>query len=92
MERLPKWEPTGRSRVYLGNYHVHSGSVEFVLNIITGYISPQYHVLFDKLYPLCITRERAHSQETGKTWQRNTQILLLKKKFTLENRGIIFNP
>ena len=47
MERLYKWVPTGRSRVYLGHYHFHSGSVELVLNIITGYVSPQYHVVFD---------------------------------------------
>ena len=47
MELMSRWEPTGRSRVYLGHYHFHSGSVELVLNIITGYVSPQYHVVFD---------------------------------------------
>ena len=47
MERLSKWEPTGRSGVYLGHYYFHSGSVELVLNIRTGYVPPQYHVVFD---------------------------------------------
>ena len=47
MEWLSKWEPTGRSGVYLGHYHFNSGSVDLVLNIITGYVSPQYHVVFD---------------------------------------------
>ena len=47
MEGLPKWEPTDRSRLYLGHYPFHARSVELVLNHITRYFSPQYHVGFD---------------------------------------------
>ena len=46
MERLSEWKPTDISGVYLGHYHSHAGSVELVLHITTGYVSPQYHVIF----------------------------------------------
>ena len=42
-----KWEPTDRYGVNPGHYLFHAVSVELVLNIRTGYVSPQYHVVFD---------------------------------------------
>ena len=47
MEWVTKWEPTDRYEVYLGHYPFHSVSLKLVLNIRTGYVSPQYHVVFD---------------------------------------------
>ena len=44
----PKWEPINISGVYPGHYPFHVVSVELVLNIITGCVSPQFHVVFDK--------------------------------------------
>ena len=43
----PKWEPRSRLGIYVGHSPVHAGSVALVLNVITGHISPQYHVVFD---------------------------------------------
>ena len=43
----PKWEPRSRAGVYLGHSPCHSGNVALVLNLRTGHISPQYHVVFD---------------------------------------------
>ena len=43
----PKWSPKSRVGVYLGHSPVHAGSVALVLNLQTGHISPQYHVVFD---------------------------------------------
>ena len=42
-----KWEPRGRASVYLGHSPFHSGNDAPVLNLMTGYASPQYHVVFD---------------------------------------------
>ena len=43
----PKWEPRARAGIYLGHSPCHAGSVALVLNLRTGHISPQFHVVFD---------------------------------------------
>ena len=58
MEHLSKWEPTDRSGVNLGHYLFHAGSLELVLNIITGYVSPQYHVVFDKNFSTVVNMRK----------------------------------
>lgn len=49
-KKLPKWKKRSRVGVYLGVSPGHSTTVGRVLNIDTGYISPQYHVVFDELF------------------------------------------
>ena len=49
-KKLPKWRPRSRLGMYLGVSPGHSTTVGRVLNIDTGYVSPQYHVVFDELY------------------------------------------
>ena len=44
---IPKWTPQSRQAVYLGISPQHAGSVALVLNLKTGYISPQFHIVFD---------------------------------------------
>ena len=44
---IPKWIPCSRQAVYLGISPQHAGSVALVLNLKTGYISPQFHIVFD---------------------------------------------
>ena len=44
---IPKWTPRSRQAVYLGTSPQHAGSVALVLNLKTGYISPQFHIVFD---------------------------------------------
>lgn len=43
----PKWEPRSRIGIYLGHSPFHAGNVALVFNPTTGYVSPQYHVVFD---------------------------------------------
>eukprot|EP00957_Ditylum_brightwellii_P076868 5842871-Ditylum_brightwellii.AAC.1 len=43
----PKWNPRARAGVYLGHSPVHAGNVALVLNLQTGHVSPQYHIVFD---------------------------------------------
>ena len=43
----PKREPQSRVGVYLGHSPCHAGSVALVLNLRTGHVSPQFHVIFD---------------------------------------------
>jgi hypothetical protein len=44
---LPKWEPRSCIGVYLGQSLFHAGSLALVFNPRTGWVSPQYHVIFD---------------------------------------------
>ena len=43
----PKWEPRSHAGIYLGHSPSHAGSVALVLNLRTGHVSPQFHVVFD---------------------------------------------
>ena len=46
-QKLPRWQPRSRRGIFLGYSPVHSSSVPLVLNLDTGHISPQFHVVFD---------------------------------------------
>jgi len=45
--KIPRWDPRARVGVYLGHSTQHAGNIALVLNIMTGHISPQYHLVFD---------------------------------------------
>ena len=44
---VPKWDPQSRLGIYLGRSPSHAGNVALVINPNTGWVSPQYHVVFD---------------------------------------------
>ena len=44
---IPKWESRSRQGMFVGFSSDHSSLVPLVLNLETGNISPQYHVIFD---------------------------------------------
>jgi hypothetical protein len=46
-KKLPCWQPRSRRGLFLGYSPHHSSDVPLVLNLQTGSISPQFHVVFD---------------------------------------------
>ena len=46
-KKLPRWEPRSRRGVFVGLSTIHSSEVPLVLNLTTGSITTQYHVVFD---------------------------------------------
>ena len=46
----PKWDARSRAGIYLGQLPIHNRNVALVLNIHTGYVSPQFHVKFDESF------------------------------------------
>ena len=48
--KLPKWQPRSRRGAFVGFSRVHSSDVPLILNLKTGYISPQYHLVFDDTF------------------------------------------
>ena len=49
-KKLPRWEPRSRRGIFVGFSPNHSSDVPLVLNLKTGHISPQYHVVFDDTF------------------------------------------
>lgn len=47
---IPKWEPKSNAGVYLGHSPEHSSDVALVLDLNTGLVSPQFHVVFDDTF------------------------------------------
>jgi hypothetical protein len=47
-KKIPKWNPRACLGLFLGFSNLHWSQVPLVLNIATGHISPQFHVIFDK--------------------------------------------
>jgi hypothetical protein len=45
--KIPRWEPRSRVGVYLGHSPYHANNVALILNLSTGHVSPQYHVVYD---------------------------------------------
>jgi hypothetical protein len=46
-KKIPRWEPRSERSMYLGTSDRHSSTVPLVLNLESGYITPQFHVTFD---------------------------------------------
>ena len=46
-KKLPKWKPRSRQGMHLGTSEAHSNTVGQFLNMSTGYVSPQYHCVYD---------------------------------------------
>jgi hypothetical protein len=48
--KIPKWSPHACLSLFLGFSDLHSSQVPLILNVQTGKISPQYHVIFDNKF------------------------------------------
>ena len=49
----PKWEERSRVGVYLGCSRQHATNVSLILNPQTGFISPQFHCVYDDQFDTC---------------------------------------
>jgi len=45
--KIPKWQPRSRRAQYVGVSPVHAENIGLVRNLTTGYLSPQYHLVYD---------------------------------------------
>ena len=63
--KIPKWQPRSRRGQYVGVSPDHAENVALVRNLKTGYISPQFHVVFDDWF------ETVYADETEpECWDR----------------------
>ena len=68
--KIPKFDPRSRQGLNLGWSPKHASSVPLVLNLTTGNISPQFHVVFDDWFTTVSSISDREDQEPidGETW------------------------
>ena len=54
-KKLPCWQPRSHQGMFLGLSPKHSSDVPLILNLQTGSISPQYHVVFDDMFSTVVS-------------------------------------
>ena len=57
--KIPKWEPRSRQGLHLGWSPLHASTVPLILNLSTGHVSPQFHVVFDDWFSTVSTEDKA---------------------------------
>jgi hypothetical protein len=62
-KKIPKWEPRSRQGQFLGYSKVHATTIGLIRNIRTGYISPQFHVVYDEEFTTVATESTIDLQE-----------------------------
>ena len=78
-KKIPKWNPRARLGLFLGFSALHSSQVPMVLNVETGKISPQFHVIFDDKF------ETVHSLPTDEPLEKQwAEILKLERECFLD--------
>ncbi len=74
--QLPRWSPRARHGLNLGQSHMHARNVYLVLNLVMGYVSPQYHCCFNDFFET--TRHGAPDVSGTICWQQVANLDLAK--------------
>ena len=77
--KIPKWAPRSQRGVNIGFRNMHSTQVGLVINLLTGSISPQYHVVSHDMFSTVMSSTASYP----KVWIRlvtsrnsRTQVML----------------
>ena len=69
-KKLPRWKPRSRRCVYMGQSPMHASTVPLVLDMETGTITPQFHVVFDDWFATVATKIEDIPDYSSPEWQR----------------------
>lgn len=69
-KKIPRWKPRSARAVYVGHSLVHASSIPLVLNLSSGNISPQYHVIFDDWFQTVGSSERDQPNFEHDDWYK----------------------
>jgi hypothetical protein len=61
--KVPKWSPRSKRGMFLGISLDHATSIGRILNLITGSITPQFHVVYDDFFTTVPNADGARAQE-----------------------------
>ena len=48
--KKPKWKPISRRGQFLGMSDAHACTIGLIRNLQSGYVTPQFHVIYDELF------------------------------------------
>ncbi len=65
--KIPKWAPRACLGIFLGFLTLHSSQVPIVMNVDTGKISPQIHIIFDDKFETVVSMSSEDS--LGYQWK-----------------------
>ena len=76
--KIPKFEPRARQGLNLGWSPKHASSVPLVLNLTTGKVSPQFHIVYDDWFSTVSSMNGGEEEPLdGDTWSN----LLMNQRF-----------
>ena len=67
---IPRWKPRSKRGVYVGVSSRHAGSVPLVLDLDSGNISPQFHVVFDDWFATVTSSPEELPDFNSPEWSR----------------------
>ena len=62
--KIPKWQPRSRRAQFVGVSPHHAENIGLVRNLTTGYLSPQFHLVYDDLFETVYS----NAEETPQEW------------------------
>ena len=69
-KKLPRWKPRSTRCILMGLSNRHATTVPLVLNPSTGYITPQFHVVFDDWFSTIATSVEDVPDFTSTEWDQ----------------------
>ena len=83
---IPKWDERVRVGAYVGRSPIHAGNVSLILNISTGHVSPQFHVVFNETFYTVPSLKTGSIPASWNVICKNNRELATYKDFNLADR------
>ncbi len=75
-KKIPKWQPRSRRGQFVGWSPMHASSVGLIRNLMTGRLSPQFHVVFDPWFETVV--------ENGEVPPETWDVLMTHNQFEVD--------
>ena len=80
---IPKWDNRVRVDAYVGRSPIHAGNVSLILNLSTGHVSPQFHVVSDETFSTVPSLKTGSIPASWTVMCKNNRELATYKYFNL---------
>jgi hypothetical protein len=86
--KIPKWAPRACLGIFLGFSTLHSSQVPIVMNVDTGKISPQFHIIFDNKFKTVVSMSSEDSLgdqlKASFVWIVNAMKMLITMRMVMQ--------
>ena len=84
-KKIPKWNPRAYAGMFLGFSSEHSSTVGLIMSLKTGYISPQFHVVYDERFETVTSDMTVDLSETWlDLWENSRDFYLEEWDITVD--------